>query len=175
MRAAARASAVQCSAGSNPAGRLPLALISATISLRVIVSSSICRAARSSIGGRLLCICSPNCEACERDSGGMGCEAVFRRAANIWSRISIARRDYARPEVRTFELRAALSLAMLYQATGRDLAVNDLLAPALVGFVEGSELPEVERANQGEWQVCTSCAGLVRTCAPDVSNRPRLQ
>jgi predicted ATPase len=50
-------------------------------------------------------------------------------------------------QVRTFELRAALSLAMLYQATGRDLAVNDLLAPALVGFVEGSELPEVERAN----------------------------
>ena len=62
---------------------------------------------------------------------------------------------------------------MLYQATGRDLAVNDLLAPALVGFVEGSELPEVERANQGEWQVCTSMRWtLVRTCAPDVSNRP---
>jgi hypothetical protein len=86
-----RAIAVQRSVG----GRLPLALISATISLRVIVSSSICRGARSSTRGRLFCVFSPNCEACERDSGGMGCEAVFRRAANIWSLISIARRGYA--------------------------------------------------------------------------------
>jgi predicted ATPase len=50
-------------------------------------------------------------------------------------------------QVRTFELRSALSLAKLYQATGRDLAVNGLIVPALIDFAEGPELPEVERAN----------------------------
>jgi hypothetical protein len=44
--------------------------------------------------------------------------------------MEIARRQHTR----SFELRAALSLARLYQATGRGEACRELLAPALVGF-----------------------------------------
>jgi predicted ATPase len=65
-------------------------------------------------------------------------ESAFMRA------IGIARGQ----QTRTFELRAALSLAKLYQATGRDQAARELLVPALVGFNAGPELPEVEEAQQ---------------------------
>jgi predicted ATPase len=65
-------------------------------------------------------------------------EAAFARA------IEIARSQQAR----TFELRAALSLAKLYQSTGRGEAARELLAPAVAGFTEGAELPEVEQANR---------------------------
>jgi len=65
-------------------------------------------------------------------------ESAFVRA------IEIARRQ----QTRTFELRAALSLAKLYQTTGRDQAAMELLVPALVGFSAGFELPEVEQAQQ---------------------------
>jgi class 3 adenylate cyclase/predicted ATPase/ABC-type transport system involved in cytochrome c biogenesis ATPase subunit len=49
---------------------------------------------------------------------------------------------------RTFELRAALSLAKLYQTTGRDQLAGGLLAAALVGFNAGPEVPEVEEAQR---------------------------
>ena len=49
-------------------------------------------------------------------------------------------------QVKTFELRSALSLAKLYQTTGRELAVDGLLVPALIDFAEGPELPEVAEA-----------------------------
>ena len=65
-------------------------------------------------------------------------ESAFMRA------IEIARSQQAR----TFELRAALSLAKLYHTMGRDHAARDLLAPSLVGFSEGPELPEVADANR---------------------------
>jgi len=51
-------------------------------------------------------------------------------------------------QTRTFELRAALSLAKLYQTTGRDQLAGELLAPALVGFNAGPEVPEVEEAQR---------------------------
>jgi class 3 adenylate cyclase/predicted ATPase len=60
-------------------------------------------------------------------------EVAFRRA------IEIARIQ----QTRTFELRAALALTRLYQATSRHEAAREVLAPALVGFREGPELPEV--------------------------------
>ena len=41
------------------------------------------------------------------------------------------------------ELRAALSLAKLYQATGRAEDACELPGPALAGFTMGPELPEV--------------------------------
>jgi tetratricopeptide (TPR) repeat protein len=63
-------------------------------------------------------------------------EATFLRA------IEVARSQ----QTRTFELRAALSLAKIYQETGRDLAAHKLLAPALVGFSEGPNLAEVGEA-----------------------------
>jgi class 3 adenylate cyclase/predicted ATPase len=65
-------------------------------------------------------------------------ESAFMRA------IAIARSQ----QTRTFELRAKLSLAKLYQTTGRDQAANELLVPALVGFDAGPEVPEVEEAQR---------------------------
>jgi hypothetical protein len=49
-------------------------------------------------------------------------------------------------QTRIFELRAPLSLAKLYQATGRRKAARELLAPTLIGLGERAELPEVEEA-----------------------------
>jgi predicted ATPase len=49
---------------------------------------------------------------------------------------------------RTFELRAALSLAKLYHATGRSQAACDMLTPAVAGFIPGPELPEVAEAKR---------------------------
>ena len=65
-------------------------------------------------------------------------ESTFMRA------IEIARAQ----RTRTFELRAALSLARLYKITGRDRAAGELLVPALVGFNAGPEVPEVEEARR---------------------------
>jgi predicted ATPase len=65
-------------------------------------------------------------------------EAAYMRA------IEIARSQ----QTRTFELCAALSLAKRYQATGRGEAARELLVPAVAGFIEGPELPEVEQANR---------------------------
>jgi len=51
-------------------------------------------------------------------------------------------------QTRTFELRAALSLAKLYKTTGRDQTASELLTSALVGFNAGPEVPEVEEAQR---------------------------
>jgi len=56
--------------------------------------------------------------------------------------ISIAQQQKAR----SFELRAALSLAKLYQSTGRAADARSALAPALEGFSPTPEFPEIERA-----------------------------
>jgi len=58
--------------------------------------------------------------------------------------IEIARRQ----RTRTFELRAALSLAKLYHALHRNPAAREVLASALPGFSEGVEVPEVAEANR---------------------------
>ena len=47
---------------------------------------------------------------------------------------------------RSFELRAALSLAKLYCATGRDADAHAALAPALEGFSPTPEMPEIAEA-----------------------------
>jgi predicted ATPase len=47
---------------------------------------------------------------------------------------------------RSFELRAALSLAKLYQSTGRPAEAHAILAPALEGFSPTSEMPEIAEA-----------------------------
>ena len=46
----------------------------------------------------------------------------------------------------SFELRAALSLAKLYRATGRDADAHAALGPALGGFSPTPEFPEIEEA-----------------------------
>ena len=47
---------------------------------------------------------------------------------------------------RSFELRAALALAKLYQSTGRPADAHAVLAPALGGFAPTPEFPEIEEA-----------------------------
>jgi predicted ATPase len=56
--------------------------------------------------------------------------------------IAVARRQ----ATRSFELRAALALAKLYQSTGRLAEVHALLAPALEGFSPTLEMPEIAEA-----------------------------
>jgi hypothetical protein len=56
--------------------------------------------------------------------------------------IALARRQGAR----SFELRAALSLAKLYQTTARLLDAHAVLAPALEGFAPTPEMPEIAAA-----------------------------
>ena len=46
----------------------------------------------------------------------------------------------------SFELRAALSLAKLYQSTGRSSEAHAVLAPAVEGFSPTSEMPEIAEA-----------------------------
>ncbi len=58
---------------------------------------------------------------------------------------------------RSFELRAALSLAKLYRATGRDADAHAVLAPALGGFAPTPELPEISEA--GELAVAIEARG----------------
>ena len=57
--------------------------------------------------------------------------------------IAIAQQQKAR----SFELRAALSLAKLYQSTGRAGDAHAVLAPALEGFSPTPEFPEIEEAH----------------------------
>ena len=47
---------------------------------------------------------------------------------------------------RSFELRAVLSLAKLYQSTGRPADAHAVLAPALEGFAPTPEMPEIAEA-----------------------------
>jgi predicted ATPase len=79
-----------------------------------------------------------------------GCAASFCSGANAAAEFDFVRAiDIARSQqTRSFELRAALSLANFYQATGRREAARELLAPIVAGFTEGPELPEVEQANR---------------------------
>jgi hypothetical protein len=63
-------------------------------------------------------------------------EEAYRNA------IAIAQHQGAR----SWGLRAALSLAKLYQSTGRPAEANALLGPALEGFAPTQELPEIAEA-----------------------------
>jgi len=47
---------------------------------------------------------------------------------------------------RSFELRAALSLAKLYRATHRDAVAHAVLAPAVEGFPPTRQFPELTQA-----------------------------
>jgi predicted ATPase len=56
--------------------------------------------------------------------------------------VAIAKQQCAR----SFELRAALSLAKLYQSTSRLAEAHAVLAPALEGFAPTPEMPEIAEA-----------------------------
>ena len=63
-------------------------------------------------------------------------EAAFLAA------IAVAQQQKAR----SFELRAALSLAKLYRSTGRPIEAHDVLGPALAGFSPTPEFPQIAEA-----------------------------
>ena len=63
-------------------------------------------------------------------------EEAFRTA------LAVAGRQGAR----SFGLRTALSLAKLYQSTGRPADAHAVLAPALEGFAPTPEMPEIAEA-----------------------------
>jgi class 3 adenylate cyclase/tetratricopeptide (TPR) repeat protein len=65
-------------------------------------------------------------------------EDAFNRA------LEIARSQ----QTKTFELRSALGLARLYIMDGRAAAVSELLAPVLVDFGTGQDLPEINEAEE---------------------------
>ena len=56
--------------------------------------------------------------------------------------IAVAKRQGAR----SFELRAELVLAKLYQSIARPADAQAVLAPALTGFAPTCELPEIKEA-----------------------------
>jgi predicted ATPase len=64
-------------------------------------------------------------------------EDAFNRA------LEIARSQ----QTKTFELRSALGLARLYSTNGR-AGVSELLAPVLLDFDTGQDLPEVQEAEK---------------------------
>ena len=74
--------------------------------------------------------------------------------------IAIAQQQKAK----SFELRAALALARLYQNTNRAADAYAALAPALEGFSPTPEFPEIEQAQRlcatieakGEWRMASS-------------------
>ena len=63
-------------------------------------------------------------------------EEAFRTA------VAVAKQQ----STRSFELRAALSLAKLYQSTRRPADAHAVLAPALEGFSPTPEMPEIAEA-----------------------------
>jgi predicted ATPase len=81
----------------------------------------------------------------KRDSANPApAEQEFRTAT------AIAREQGAR----SFELRAALSLAKLYQSTGRPVEAYAVLAPALEGFTPTPEMPEIAEAQALLGELC---------------------
>ena len=62
--------------------------------------------------------------------------------ATFLAAIAVAQQQKAR----SFELRAALSLAKLYQSTGRPVDAHDVLGPALERFSQTPEFPQIAEA-----------------------------
>ena len=54
----------------------------------------------------------------------------------------------SRSKARSFELRAALSLAKLYHSTDRSADAHAVLASALKGFAPTPEFPEIAEAQK---------------------------
>ena len=80
--------------------------------------------------------------------------------------IAVSRQQGAR----SFELRAALSLAKLYQSTARPVEAHDILAPALDGFAPTVEMPEIAEAQA----LLTALAGTEEVKAVEAQRQRRL-
>ena len=83
--------------------------------------------------------------------------------------ISVAQQQ----EARSFGLLAALSLAKLYQSTGRAAEAHAVLAPALAGFSPTPEFPEIEQAQA--LLAALAETGEVKNAAAQRQRRLKLQ
>ena len=81
--------------------------------------------------------------------------------------IAVAKRQ----GTRGFELRAALSLAKLYQSTARPADAHAVLAPALEGFAPTPEMPEIAEARR----LVETLAQIDEVKAAAASRQKRLQ
>ncbi len=114
--------------------------------------------ARAGDSDRAVAILDEALATCDR-AGGRAFEAEMHRARGE----ILLKRDLANPApaeealltaiavatqqgTRSFELRAALSLARLYQSTGRLVEAHAILARALEGFPPTPEMPEIREA-----------------------------
>jgi hypothetical protein len=78
-----------------------------------------------------------------------------------------------RSKRRKFELRAALSLAKLYQSTNRAAEADAVLTPALAGFSPTPEFPEIEEARR--LLAALAETGEVKNAAESRHRRLKLQ
>ena len=83
----------------------------------------------------------------------------------LWTAIAVAKHQRAR----SFELRASLALAKLYQSTGRPVEAHAVIAPALEGFAPTSEMPEIAQA-----QALLAALSDTGEVTADISRRQRL-
>jgi predicted ATPase len=114
--------------------------------------------ARAGDPARAIAILDEALATCDRS----GCRAVEAELHRVRGEI-LLKRDPANPTpaeeafqaaigvakqqgTRSFELRAALSLAKLYQSTARPVEAHGMLGPALEGFAPTSQLPEIAEA-----------------------------
>ena len=114
--------------------------------------------ARAGDPGRSLAILDEALMTCERTGGRAFQAELYRVRGEI-----LLKRDPSNPApaeeafltaiavakqqgTRSFELRAALSLAKLYQSTARPVEAHDILPPALEGFSPTPEMPEIAEA-----------------------------
>jgi predicted ATPase len=83
--------------------------------------------------------------------------------------VAVARRQ----KTRSFELRAAVSLAKLYQSTGRFVEAGAILAPALQGFSPTTEMPEIAEAQAmlAHWRSATNEQPSGRMTKTDLGRR----
>ena len=85
--------------------------------------------------------------------------------AELKAAITIARDQGAR----SFELRASMSLAKLYQSTARPAEAHAVLAPALEGFAPTPEMPEI-----GEAQALLTALAATGEVKAEAAHRQRL-
>ena len=105
-----------------------LSRIDAAIALTTEMGAHWCDAFLLHIRGKILLRCNPENTAPAEES--------FRSAINVAQR----------QRTKSLELRAALSLAKLYQSTNRAVAAHAVLAAALEGFSPTQEFPEFAEA-----------------------------
>jgi predicted ATPase len=114
---------------------------------------------------------------CEAEMHRLRAEILLKRGPadtaaaeqSLQAAIAVAQSQQAR----SFELRAALSLAKLYRAANRDLDAHTVLAPSVEGFPPTRQFPELTEAQT--LLAALSGSDAVRSAAAVLRRRVRLQ